>query len=1136
MSSQFNPSTGSAKAVDGGKNPTYAGRQCALSKGGQTALWRVDLGNLSSIHHIKIYPRTDNLPWDETNGHLRRLLGFSVYVSNTTDKEDGSICFYDNEFYTPSTIPEIPTINCTMPGIYVIFYNERKQGQPSYYDPEAFVELCEFEVYGCLRNAYGGNCSGTCPVNCLNDICDIISGTCFFCDTGFKGPRCENECDGGKYGPGCSLTCGACINNTQCHHINGSCPQGCGPGYKGQQCDKECDGGKYGPGCSLTCGACINNTQCHHINGSCLQGCGPGYKGVKCEKECDGGKYGPGCSLTCGACINNTLCHHINGSCLQGCSPGYKGQKCDEECNLGTYGKDCQHRCGSCINQTHCHYVNGTCFEGCGPGYLGNKCVDECPTGKFGNNCNNTCSANCKDNLKKCDVTSGDCEGGCLDGWHGKHCNRKCDNGTYGKDCTNKCGNCQQQPCHHTNGTCLSGCSSSSYKGETCKEEIKNPTNIVAIVGGVLGTIFCGGIILIIGLIYRRWRSGDRASNSDRPLVYIKPSANQGFTSLPEEDTKSTLHRFDNQLNSSVKDFGDVYENEEHTPDISIDQIKQAIDEKSKDKNAGFIKEYSLLPYGEKYPCSVGKRPENVTKNRFKTTFPYDHSRVVLKVDDAIPSDYINANYIDGPKMEQEYIASQGPKQNSVNDFWGMIWQTNTTQIVMLTNLVEGTKVKCAKYWPDRGVEKECRNLTIKLEKETHYAFYEVRRFKVFHKKANTSRTLTQHHYTSWPDHGTPEPLFLVIFHHHVIASRSPEDTSPTIVHCSAGIGRTGTYIALDALSKAGKMTGKINVTEYVKSMRTDRMNMVQTHEQYKTIFQALHDVFRAPIQFFKISDFVKKVENMSKEEPANWTVIRKEFQQLLAILPVYQQEDYKLAKQNKPPTCSDKILPLDKFNLNLTPLPDHRSCFINAIFLSSYTKENAFIVTQYPENAVDFLRLLNDHESNYVILLDPSDEIEKVDTWLPSTPKPEIISPFTFRFQSVSNTDLKLRTFLVDQNEQDTKTIVVVEPNKSLKLESGKQDTSSVRALVNYTLGVSPENTITIVSKDGAELCGMFCAIHNCMQQLHMDGNIDVFSTVRQLQICRPEFCSSQDEYSLIYKAIKDQIQSENENLYSNM
>lgn len=85
---------------------------------------------------------------DETNGHLHRLLGSSVYVSNTTDKEDGSICFYDNEFYTPSTIPEIPTINCKMHGKYVIFYNERKQGQPSYYYPAAFVELCEFEVYG----------------------------------------------------------------------------------------------------------------------------------------------------------------------------------------------------------------------------------------------------------------------------------------------------------------------------------------------------------------------------------------------------------------------------------------------------------------------------------------------------------------------------------------------------------------------------------------------------------------------------------------------------------------------------------------------------------------------------------------------------------------------------------------------------------------------------------------------------------------------------------------------------------------------------------------------------------------------------------------------------------------------------
>lgn len=85
---------------------------------------------------------------DENNGQIRRLLGFSVYVSNTTDKEDGSICFYDNEFFTPSTIPEILTLNCKMHGRYVIYYNERKQGQPSYYSTEATVELCEFEVYG----------------------------------------------------------------------------------------------------------------------------------------------------------------------------------------------------------------------------------------------------------------------------------------------------------------------------------------------------------------------------------------------------------------------------------------------------------------------------------------------------------------------------------------------------------------------------------------------------------------------------------------------------------------------------------------------------------------------------------------------------------------------------------------------------------------------------------------------------------------------------------------------------------------------------------------------------------------------------------------------------------------------------
>lgn len=85
---------------------------------------------------------------DGNNGHVARLLGFSVYVSNSTDKEEGSICFYDDNVYNPSTIPEKPTLNCKMHGRYVIFYNERKQGQPPSYGREAFVELCEFEVYG----------------------------------------------------------------------------------------------------------------------------------------------------------------------------------------------------------------------------------------------------------------------------------------------------------------------------------------------------------------------------------------------------------------------------------------------------------------------------------------------------------------------------------------------------------------------------------------------------------------------------------------------------------------------------------------------------------------------------------------------------------------------------------------------------------------------------------------------------------------------------------------------------------------------------------------------------------------------------------------------------------------------------
>ncbi|XP_061165548.1 receptor-type tyrosine-protein phosphatase epsilon-like [Saccostrea echinata] len=571
------------------------------------------------------------------------------------------------------------------------------------------------------------------------------------------------------------------------------------------------------------------------------------------------------------------------------------------------------------------------------------------------------------------------------------------------------------------------------------------------------------------------------------------------------------------------------------TPDIPLSRLESAITERGKDDNDGFQKEYATLPYGENYQCDIGKRNENLPKNRFKTTFPYDHSRVILKT---VP-DYIHANYIEGADRENEYIAAQGPKQNTVCDFWSMVWQENVSVIVMLTNLKERNKVKCTQYWPEGNKHIIYGIVSVKMIEEKEYAFYIVRKMTVIHRETKKSRVVTQFHYTSWPDHGTPDPLCLVVFLYHVTRTGTSQTESPTVVHCSAGIGRTGTYIALDVLNQIGRKTGKVNVAEFVKKMRENRMNMVQTYEQYITIFLALNEIYKSPVNVKTIEEFTEKAQSITMNKPANQSKLHKEFQLLMKVRPTYTDSDYKLAKEGCDGAHTNGILPLDKFIVHLSSVVSKRGSFINAIYVPSYTNSRGFIVTQYPstEEVVDFLSLLNDHESDTVICMDPLNEIDSSTKWLPSPSSSKVVTPFTVHYQSKTGTDVISTNIHVIQNnsEEEAQSITIIEPKVAIKTSGNPLDTTQLRGLVPAALNSEKEKPITVVSKDGASLSGVFCAIHNVIQQINMDDRVDVFIAVRQLQVRRPEFCPNFDEYSLVFRSVYDHIQSSTENIYSN-
>ncbi|KAF8362071.1 ptp-2, partial [Pristionchus pacificus] len=273
----------------------------------------------------------------------------------------------------------------------------------------------------------------------------------------------------------------------------------------------------------------------------------------------------------------------------------------------------------------------------------------------------------------------------------------------------------------------------------------------------------------------------------------------------------------------------------------------------------GFSHEFTRLNEMDDsmYSRRDGKLPNNVDKNRYKNIVPYDHTRVKLK-DTPSKSDYINANYIqmvtkkrDGLKsFDRRYISTQGCLSNTVGDFWRMVFQQEVVVIVMTTKECERGRVKCERYWPEKGkmMSADGGEYCIKNmdEKSYHegeeYSF--IRRTLILKRKDGEGRSVTQFQFLGWPDHGCPESAEAVLSLLKMAddeAVKHPE--APVVVHCSAGIGRTGTFIVLDLILHEIMLNDgdcDIDVARTLMEIREQRQGMVQTEPQYKFIYKAL--------------------------------------------------------------------------------------------------------------------------------------------------------------------------------------------------------------------------------------------------------------------------------------------------------
>ncbi|XP_067211050.1 receptor-type tyrosine-protein phosphatase S-like isoform X2 [Linepithema humile] len=398
------------------------------------------------------------------------------------------------------------------------------------------------------------------------------------------------------------------------------------------------------------------------------------------------------------------------------------------------------------------------------------------------------------------------------------------------------------------------------------------------------------------------------------------------------------------------------------------DYVRQAI-------QSGLLdKQYETFPRGQTQPWDYGKLPENKSKNRYGNLIAYDKTRVILnKLPDDAYSDYINANYITGYKKKKHYIATQGPKPNTVIDFWRMIWQERVLIICMLANVIENGKTKCEQYWPDIGKKKKYGDVIVLNAKHNVFADYCFRIFQVT--CGDETRKIEHLHYTAWPDHGVPLYTHSVVTYLKKLLA-TPPGNGPVVVHCSAGIGRTGTIILCDICLRRAAAEGFVDVFAETASIRSERANMVDNKQQYLLAHLALVECLLSIPTALPCNMLPTRINELKKQLLVQQQRLQNTAWQNEALRQVtvsYPLSERNRAKNRFPELISDKV---SRVYLKRYPTSDEDSDYLSAVYVDGVKLQNQYIATQLPMPSTinDFWRMIAEFKVELILMLQPPD------------------------------------------------------------------------------------------------------------------------------------------------------------------
>uniref|UniRef100_A0A4X1W986 Receptor-type tyrosine-protein phosphatase F n=1 Tax=Sus scrofa TaxID=9823 RepID=A0A4X1W986_PIG len=653
----------------------------------------------------------------------------------------------------------------------------------------------------------------------------------------------------------------------------------------------------------------------------------------------------------------------------------------------------------------------------------------------------------------------------------------------------------------------------------------------------VTGPVLAVILIILIVIAILLFKSKQERKRTQSPSSKDEQSIGLKDSLLAHSSDPVEMRRLNYQTpGSSVPSCPNISSMRDHPP-IPVTDLADNIERLKANDGLKFSQEYESIDPGQQFTWENSNLEVNKPKNRYANVIAYDHSRVILTSIDGVPgSDYINANYIDGYRKQNAYIATQGPLPETMGDFWRMVWEQRTATVVMMTRLEEKSRVKCDQYWPARGTE-TYGLVQVTLLDTVELATYTVRTFALHKSGSSEKRELRQFQFMAWPDHGVPEyPTPILAFLRRVKAC-NPLDAGPMVVHCSAGVGRTGCFIVIDAMLERMKHEKTVDIYGHVTCMRAQRNYMVQTEDQYVFIHEALLEAATCGHTEVPARSLYAHIQKLGQVPPGeSVTAMELEFK----LLASSKAHTSRFISANLP--CNKfknrlvNIMPYELTRVCLQPIRGvEGSDYINASFLDGYRQQKAYIATQGPlaESTEDFWRMLWEHNSTIVVMLTRLREMgrEKCHQYWPAERSARyqyfVVDPMA----EYNMPQYILREFKVtDARDGQSRTIRQFQftdwPEQGVP-KTGEGFIDFIGQVHKTKEQFGQDGPITVHCSAGVGRTGVFITLSIVLERMRYEGVVDMFQTVKTLRTQRPAMVQTEDQYQLCYRAALEYLGS---------